>query len=76
MEKNQCPRCGGGIPNDAQRGMYPGAISRWDNSTEVCSQCGVDEACAQWGVTDMSRESVLDAVHPVRGTVVWKFSPE
>jgi hypothetical protein len=24
--------------------MYPGAISRKDNKTEICSQCGEDEA--------------------------------
>lgn len=39
-----CPRCNGGIPNDDQRGQYSGAISRLDNSTEICSSCGVDEA--------------------------------
>lgn len=39
-----CPRCLGGIPNDAQRGAYPGALSRADNKTEVCSACGVEEA--------------------------------
>lgn len=50
MERRQqddgftCPRCGGGIPNDAMRGEYPGALSRADNRTEVCSQCGTDEA--------------------------------
>lgn len=40
----ECPRCGGWIPNDAQRGKYPGAISRRDNKTEICSDCGVQEA--------------------------------
>lgn len=38
-----CPRCGGGIPNDERRGEYMGALSRLDNETEICSQCGQDE---------------------------------
>lgn len=48
-KSNQCPRCGGGIPNDLQRGKYPGALSRDDNETEVCSGCGTDEALRQFG---------------------------
>lgn len=40
----KCPRCGGAIPNEATPGAYPGALSRYDNKTEICSACGVDEA--------------------------------
>lgn len=43
-----CPRCGGFIPNDAMPGAYPGALSRTDNKTEVCSDCGTDEALEQF----------------------------
>jgi DNA-directed RNA polymerase subunit RPC12/RpoP len=43
-DDNTCPRCGGGIPNNERRGEYPGALSRTDNDTYVCSQCGQDEA--------------------------------
>jgi len=39
-----CPRCGGWIPNNATPGAYPGAVSRTDNQTEVCSECGQKEA--------------------------------
>ena len=39
-----CPRCGGDIPNSERKGQYPGAISRVDNKTEVCSGCGMKEA--------------------------------
>jgi len=39
-----CPRCLGDVPNTAYRGQYPGALSRADNETEVCSDCGTDEA--------------------------------
>lgn len=44
LTEHQCPRCGGMIPNDSQPGLYPGALSRDDNRTEVCSACGLDEA--------------------------------
>lgn len=42
-----CPCCGGGIPNDLTPGAYPGALSRYDNKTEICSGCGTAEALAQ-----------------------------
>lgn len=45
---NECPRCGGGIPNDRYRGGYPGALSRVDNKTHICSSCGTDEAMYDW----------------------------
>ena len=43
---NTCHRCGGKIPNTEHPGEYPGALSRVDNTTEVCSRCGVHEAMA------------------------------
>lgn len=43
-----CPRCGGAIPNDATPGAYPGALSRTDNETEICSECGTREALEQF----------------------------
>mgnify|MGYP006899558916 CR=1 FL=1 len=42
-----CPRCTGWIPNNDQPGAYPGAISRVDNKTEICSGCGNKEAIEQ-----------------------------
>lgn len=39
-----CPRCLGAIPNIMTPGFYPGAISRADNKTEICSACGEEEA--------------------------------
>lgn len=35
-----CPRCGGCVPNGSAPGAYPGALSRWDNETYICSACG------------------------------------
>lgn len=42
-----CPRCNGLIPNSVYAGQYPGALSRLDNTTEICSDCGFDEAMEQ-----------------------------
>lgn len=39
-----CPRCSGYIPNNDRPGAYPGALSRLDNKTEICSDCGTEEA--------------------------------
>ena len=41
MSKNICPNCGGVING------YP-ALSRKDNKTEICSECGVNEALNDW----------------------------
>ena len=38
-----CPRCLGFLPIG-----YPGALSRVDNETEICSDCGTDEAIGQY----------------------------
>lgn len=35
----RCPRCGNPLPQG-----YPGAMSRRDNATELCSRCGLREA--------------------------------
>lgn len=40
----RCPLCGGHIPDNKRPGSHPGAISRVDNKTEICSTCGVLEA--------------------------------
>ena len=47
-ENRICPRCGFDVPNAAHRGEYPGALSRTDNLTEICSECGTDEAMEDW----------------------------
>lgn len=43
-EIKDCPLCGRPIPNSEYAGQYPGALSRLDNKTEICSDCGVSEA--------------------------------
>lgn len=44
MTKPICPACGGYIPNNLTPGAYIGALSRRDNKTEICSDCGTREA--------------------------------
>jgi len=44
-----CPDCGGYIPNNDTPGAYPGALSRRDNETEICSECGQREAFEDMG---------------------------
>jgi len=48
-DPHTCPRCLGAVPREGQRGAYPGALSRTDNVTEVCSNCGTMEAISQIG---------------------------
>lgn len=43
-EPKRCPKCSGWIPNNEMPGAYSGAISRLDNTTEICSACGTTEA--------------------------------
>ena len=43
-KRGLCPICNGAIPTNENPGAYPGAMSRFDNDTEVCSACGSAEA--------------------------------
>ena len=66
MEIKDCPRCGEPIPNREHAGMYAGAISRQDNKTEICSECGVMEAMNDFALqpqrfTDQLVQAVLNS---------------
>jgi hypothetical protein len=50
LDEFQCPRCGGMTPNNETPGAYEGAVSRYDNATEICSNCGSAEAVKQFAV--------------------------
>lgn len=75
MNKNPCPRCGGPIPNAEHEGEYPGATSRWDNKTEICSKCGNEEGLIQFLAKDAGRNP-SKAVHPTQGARLWDFIPD
>lgn len=48
MSNMECPRCLGPVPNKDHVGEYPGALSRTDNQTEICSDCGTAEGWEQF----------------------------
>ena len=75
LKDYECPRCGGKIPNDVSPGAYPGALSRWDNETEICSDCGVEEAFLDWDAGEYRKGHSyhLDPEHPDRP---WSKNPK
>ena len=64
-EQFRCPRCSGYIPNNVDIGAYCGAISRLDNTTEICSSCGQEEALEDYfegGVKDWRTQDLDNKV--------------
>jgi hypothetical protein len=54
-----CPRCTLNlIPSNDAPGAYPGAMSRADNKTEICSFCGYDEAVKQFFGADVQSKDL------------------
>lgn len=51
-----CPRCG-----NAYHGVP--ALSRADNQTLICPDCGTREALDSLGVKSEEQEQILDAIH-------------
>ena len=51
-----CPICGGIMSE------YP-ALSRRDNKTEICSDCGIREALADIGVDIDDQEKIVAEIH-------------
>ncbi len=51
-----CPRCG-----NAYHGAP--ALSRADNETLICPDCGTREALESIGVDEKEQELILDAIH-------------
>ena len=54
-----CPACG--MPLD----RHP-AISRKDNKTEICSDCGTREALSDLGMDTADQEGVIKAIHELK----------
>lgn len=51
-----CPRCGKAYTE-------PSAISRTDNETPICPDCGTREALESIGVSIEEQERILAAIH-------------
>ena len=52
----ECPLCGA---------VYKGhpAVSRTDNETLICPDCGIREALASIGIDEVEREHIIELVH-------------
>ena len=51
-----CPRCGKAYSE-------PAALSRMDNKTLICPDCGTREALESIGVDTEEQERILDTIH-------------
>lgn len=55
----KCPICG-------KEYQEPPAISRKDNETEICPDCGTLEALEAVGATQETKDEVLRTIHEAR----------
>ena len=56
IQFRKCPKCG-------KLFSERGAVSRVDNVTIVCSDCGTREALESIGVDEKEQEKILDTIH-------------
>lgn len=57
---SRCPICFGFIPNNANPSAYPGALSRYDNATEICSACGQAEGMSGLFLGSVDKDKLAD----------------
>lgn len=58
-QRRICPKCG------SEYTEHP-ALSRVDNETLICPDCGVREALDSLGIEPEEREKILDTIHNCR----------
>ena len=58
-----CPFCGKAYSE-------PPALSRKDNSTLICADCGVREALEIYGVSVEKQNEIIDAIHRSKESVI------
>lgn len=56
IQYRKCPKCG-------MLFSERGAVSRVDNVTIICSDCGTREALESIGVDETEQEKILDTIH-------------
>ncbi len=56
IQFRKCPKCG-------MLFSERGAVSRVDNVTIICSDCGTREALESIGVDETEQEKILDTIH-------------
>ena len=54
--KNTCPRCGKAYTERP-------ALSRKDNVTYICPDCGIREALERIGMDEKEQEEILNTIH-------------
>ena len=59
MEERSCPKCGRTYTE------YP-AISRTDNKTLICPDCGIREALESMEVSKEEQEKIISIIHHSR----------
>lgn len=62
MDKKICPRCGQPYAD------YP-ALSRKDNETLICPDCGTREALEGTGVPIIEQEEIIRTIHQHHNTL-------
>lgn len=60
QEKEDMPQVRAGLPREA-------AVSRKDNETQLCPDCGTREALEGIGVGAAEQEQILEAIHRCYG---------
>lgn len=58
-----CPKCG-------QSFAEPPALSRLDNKTLICPDCGTREALTTLGIDAKEQESILESIHRCQATML------
>lgn len=56
IDLKKCPRCGCNY-------REPSALSRVDNQTFICPDCGTREALDSLGIKSEEQEQILDTIH-------------
>ena len=56
IQLRKCPKCG-------KLFSERGAVSRADNVTIICPDCGTREALESIGVDETEQEKILDTIH-------------
>ena len=56
IQFRKCPKCG-------KLFSERGAVSRMDNVTIICPDCGTREALESIGVDETEQEKILDTIH-------------
>lgn len=59
MDKRRCPICG-------KEYSDPPAISRVDNETEICPDCGTRQALEAAGVSKKDQDEILETIHEAK----------